>query len=73
VAEILNRLVPLARELDVNIRWEILEGGADFFEVNSGADSAGRSSQGVSQRADTSTVSSSSREAAPWTIPKAPR
>ena len=33
VAEILNRLVPLARELDVNIRWEVLEGGADFFEV----------------------------------------
>jgi hypothetical protein len=25
VAEILNRLVPLARELDVNIRWEVLK------------------------------------------------
>ena len=33
VAEILNRLVPLARELGVNIRWEVLEGGADFYEV----------------------------------------
>ena len=33
VAEILNRLVPLARELGVTIRWEVLEGGADFFEV----------------------------------------
>jgi trehalose synthase len=33
VAEILNRLVPLARELDVNIRWEVLEGSDDFFEV----------------------------------------
>jgi trehalose synthase len=33
VAEILVRLVPLARELGVTIRWEVLEGGADFFEV----------------------------------------
>jgi trehalose synthase len=33
VAEILNRLVPLASELGVTIRWEILEGGADFYEV----------------------------------------
>ena len=33
VAEILNRLVPLARELSVTIRWEVLEGGSDFFEV----------------------------------------
>jgi trehalose synthase len=33
VAEILNRLVPLAGELGIAIRWEVLEGGADFFEV----------------------------------------
>jgi trehalose synthase len=33
VAEILNRLVPLAGELGVNIRWEVLEGGADFYDV----------------------------------------
>lgn len=33
VAEILGRLVPLARDLDVAIRWEVLEGGAEFFEV----------------------------------------
>ncbi len=33
VAEILDRLVPLARELGVIIRWEVLEGGTDFFEV----------------------------------------
>ena len=33
VAEILNRLVPLAGELGITIRWEVLEGGADFFEV----------------------------------------
>ena len=33
VAEILNRLVPLAEELDLNIRWEVMTGGEDFFEV----------------------------------------
>jgi trehalose synthase len=33
VAEILNRLVPLAGELGVNVRWEVIEGGADFYEV----------------------------------------
>lgn len=33
VAEILNRLVPLAEELDLKIRWEVMTGGEDFFEV----------------------------------------
>lgn len=33
VAEILNRLVPLAEELDLKIRWEVMTGGDDFFEV----------------------------------------
>jgi trehalose synthase len=33
VAEILNRLIPLAGELGVGIRWEVLKGGADFYEV----------------------------------------
>lgn len=33
VAEILNRLVPLAEELDVNIRWDVMTGGEDFFAV----------------------------------------
>lgn len=33
VAEILNRLVPLAEELGLNIRWEVMTGGEDFFEV----------------------------------------
>jgi trehalose synthase len=33
VAEILNRLVPLAEELNLNIRWEVMTGGEDFFEV----------------------------------------
>ncbi|HET9400218.1 MAG TPA: glycosyltransferase [Candidatus Acidoferrales bacterium] len=33
VAEILNRLVPLADELGVKIRWEVLKGGPDFYEV----------------------------------------
>ena len=33
VAEILNRLIPLAEELGLNIRWEVMTGGEDFFEV----------------------------------------
>ncbi|HUI43119.1 MAG TPA: glycosyltransferase [Terriglobia bacterium] len=33
VAEMLNRLVPLAAELGVEIRWEVVTGGTEFFEV----------------------------------------
>jgi trehalose synthase len=33
VAEILNRLVPLAEELDLDIQWEVMTGGEDFFDV----------------------------------------
>lgn len=33
VAEILNRLVPLAQELGVSIRWDVIAGGAHFFEI----------------------------------------
>ncbi len=33
VAEILNRLVPLTEELGIHIRWEVMKGGEDFFEV----------------------------------------
>ena len=33
VAEILNRLIPLMQELQLNIRWDVITGGKDFFEV----------------------------------------
>ena len=33
VAEILNRLVPLAEELELNVKWNVMSGGEDFFEV----------------------------------------
>jgi trehalose synthase len=33
VAEILMRLMPLLRELGLDARWHVLEGGLDFFEV----------------------------------------
>jgi trehalose synthase len=33
VAEILNRLVPLAEELELNMRWDVMTGGEDFFGV----------------------------------------
>ena len=33
VAELLTRLLPLMRELGLEARWHVMEGGADFFEV----------------------------------------
>ena len=33
VAEILSRLVPLSRELGVDVRWDVIKGGEDFFAV----------------------------------------
>src|SRR5258707_10190126 len=33
VAEILNRLVPLAEELGINISWEVMTGGEYFFQA----------------------------------------
>lgn len=33
VAEILNRLVPLLQQLGVDARWDVIKGGAQFFEV----------------------------------------
>jgi trehalose synthase len=33
VAEMLNQLVPLLRELEVNTHWDVITGGNDFFEV----------------------------------------
>jgi trehalose synthase len=33
VAEILNRLIPLAEELELDIHWDVMQGGPDFFEV----------------------------------------
>jgi len=33
VAEILSRLVPLLKELGVTVRWDVMTGGNDFFEV----------------------------------------
>lgn len=33
VAEILNRLVPLAHEVGIDIRWDVIKGGEDFFGV----------------------------------------
>ncbi|MBP1686422.1 MAG: trehalose synthase [Deltaproteobacteria bacterium] len=33
VAEILNRMVPLCHELGIDIRWDVIKGGEDFFAV----------------------------------------
>ncbi len=33
VAEILNRLLPLMRELGLEARWDVISGGEDFFRV----------------------------------------
>lgn len=32
VAEILTKLVPLTRELEIDAHWEVITGGGDFFE-----------------------------------------
>jgi trehalose synthase len=36
VAEILNRLVPLAEDLGIPIHWDVIKGGEDFYEVTKG-------------------------------------
>jgi trehalose synthase len=33
VAEMLNQLVPLLKELEVHTHWDVITGGNDFFEV----------------------------------------
>lgn len=33
VAEMLNRIVPLMQELELAMRWDVITGGDDFFEV----------------------------------------
>ncbi|MDQ7837166.1 MAG: glycosyltransferase [Thermodesulfobacteriota bacterium] len=33
VAEILQRMIPLLRELDINARWEVIEGDDKFFDI----------------------------------------
>ena len=33
VSEILHRLIPLLNELDIDCRWEVLEGDEDFFNI----------------------------------------
>jgi trehalose synthase len=33
VAEILTRMVPLLRELGLDVRWDVIKGGEEFFEV----------------------------------------
>ncbi|HBU69516.1 MAG TPA: glycosyl transferase family 1 [Elusimicrobia bacterium] len=33
VAEILNRMVPLLKELGVDTRWEVIKGGKKFYEI----------------------------------------
>lgn len=33
VAEILNRMIPLLREIGVDARWDLMKGGMEFFEV----------------------------------------
>jgi len=33
VAEILNRIIPLAEDLGLSFRWDVITGGQDFFAV----------------------------------------
>lgn len=36
VAEILDKLIPLKRELGIDASWEVIEGNADFYETTKG-------------------------------------
>jgi trehalose synthase len=36
VAEILNKLVPLKKELGIDVSWEVIEGNQDFFKCTKG-------------------------------------
>src|SRR4051812_34214557 len=36
VAEILNGLLPLARELGLEARWHVMEGAPEFYDVTKG-------------------------------------
>ena len=40
VAELLNRLLPLLKDLGVAARWEVIHGGEDFFAVTKGLHNA---------------------------------
>lgn len=40
VAEILNKLVPLMRELDIDTHWEVITGDADFYQCTKGMHNA---------------------------------
>lgn len=33
VAEILNRMIPILKELGINTRWEVIEGDGNFFDI----------------------------------------
>ncbi|MFC1559961.1 glycosyltransferase [Candidatus Margulisiibacteriota bacterium] len=33
VAEILNRLIPLFNELEIDVKWEVIEGNEEFFDI----------------------------------------
>ncbi|HRY30447.1 MAG TPA: glycosyltransferase [Elusimicrobiota bacterium] len=33
VAEILNRMIPLCRDMGLNAQWEVIQGGEDFYAV----------------------------------------
>ena len=36
VAEILHKLVPLKKELGIDVSWEVIEGDSDFFKATKG-------------------------------------
>jgi trehalose synthase len=40
VAEILNRLIPLLREVGIDARWDVIHGGEEFFAVTKGIHNA---------------------------------
>ncbi len=47
VAEMLNRIIPLARSLDIDANWQTLKGDAEFFTITKKMHNALQGNQGV--------------------------
>jgi trehalose synthase len=50
VAEMLHRVVPLLNELGIETRWEVIKGGADFFDITKAFHNALQGKEGHFER-----------------------
>jgi len=50
VAEMLHRVVPLLNELGIETRWDVIKGGADFFDITKAFHNALQGKEGLFER-----------------------